>query len=263
MDLRFDHIIYYSSDPQAVQYKLQSLGFHVTPGGSHPNWGTYNYLCFFGLSYIEIAGIEDREKANMVEGNPFVQQMLSEGIEGNCFLRAVLRTNQIDTVLERLQKKGIKMVGPISGSRKQKNGTLLNWSMLFPEDHKEDPFHLPFIIDWHMTDEERMRSLKENRVIEDHLAGKVDLLNIPIAVHDVSTAALRWQELFEFDSSEQYIDKEMDALCQDIDANGTTIKLCQPLNDNGMIQQVLNQRGERPFHASISGLQKDPYYYLI
>jgi hypothetical protein len=261
MDLRFDHIIYYSSHPQSVQHKLQSHGFHVTPGGRHPNWGTYNYLCFFGLSYIEIAGIEDREKANEAKDNPFVQQMLSEGKKGNCFLRPVLRTNQIETVLETLQKKGIKLIGPISGCRKQKNGTLLNWSMIFPEDHKEDPFHLPFIIDWHITDEERMRSLKENHVIQDHLAGKADLLNIAISVHDVSTTALRWQELFEFKSSEQYIDQELNALCQDINANGTTIKLCQPLNDNSRIQQALKQRGERPFHATISRHQKDPFYF--
>jgi catechol 2,3-dioxygenase-like lactoylglutathione lyase family enzyme len=62
MITRFDHAVIAVRDLEAATQQYQKLGFEVRPGGKHTGRGTYNSIIRFGLDYIELISIYDRDE---------------------------------------------------------------------------------------------------------------------------------------------------------------------------------------------------------
>ena len=61
--LRFDHLVHaVHGTPEEAAKQMQELGFHTVLGGEHTNWGTWNSLSYFDLSYIEFLAVQYEEK---------------------------------------------------------------------------------------------------------------------------------------------------------------------------------------------------------
>ncbi|GJM75605.1 hypothetical protein HMSSN036_78210 [Paenibacillus macerans] len=63
MMLKWDHTVQYVNDLDTPVEAFAKWGLTAFKGGSHKFWGTYNALSYFGLTYIEFLGIEDRALA--------------------------------------------------------------------------------------------------------------------------------------------------------------------------------------------------------
>jgi len=157
LDIRFDHVVHYVNDPFEAMTAFKLLGFHTAKGGNHENWGTYNTLCYFkNLTYIEWIGINNLEVTK--EGShPFSRHLYEDYKRGEGLSQIAFRTNSIDKTNQELTQKGIKTIGPLPGSRKRPDGTILKWSMLFI-DHTRP---MPFFIEWKGVDRIREQELNE------------------------------------------------------------------------------------------------------
>ncbi|SIS57003.1 VOC family protein [Salimicrobium flavidum] len=142
--LAIDHIVVTTTDAEQDRLSFTSqYGLQGTGGGNHPDWGTHNELCFFdNRFYIEWLGVSDALTAEKSE-NPLIRQMLQQQT-GNT-IQIALRTDNMDDFLEYYEKEGIEYEGPFPGARRRKDGSLLEWRMLFP---KHETVPLPFLIEW-------------------------------------------------------------------------------------------------------------------
>ncbi|WP_010529391.1 VOC family protein [Lentibacillus jeotgali] len=145
--LAIDHIVVAARDPEKAAKDFgKKHDITVTEGGRHANWGTYNFLAYFrNECYIEWIGIFDETTAARSE-NPLIHLLsreLAEGHEGP--IQLAFRTEQMDKDVKNLQNLNVPYTGPIPGSRKRPNGSLLEWRMLFAEAERQV---LPFHIEW-------------------------------------------------------------------------------------------------------------------
>lgn len=145
--LAIDHIVIAAINPEKAANDFgQEHNVTVVEGGQHANWGTYNYLAYFSNDcYIEWIGIFDETTAARSD-NPLIRLLfreLAEGHEGP--IQLAFRTNHMDDAIKNLQEIDIPFTGPVPGSRKRTDGSLLEWRMLFPDARGEV---LPFLIEW-------------------------------------------------------------------------------------------------------------------
>ncbi|WP_077617626.1 VOC family protein [Bacillus sinesaloumensis] len=189
MNIQFDHVVHYVQDPLEAMTAFQLMGFHPVKGGSHDTWGTYNTLCYFkNLSYIEWIGIS---KLDVIKegSHPFSRHIYEDYQLGEGFSQIAFRTNSIIETMKELSQKGIKTLGPFPGSRKQSDGTLLEWSMLFIE--QKDP--MPFFIEWGEDDSNREDNLISKGIfIPDNKA----ITYIYYSVSNPGIVANLWADLF-------------------------------------------------------------------
>ncbi|WP_347861596.1 VOC family protein [Salimicrobium sp. PL1-032A] len=142
--LAIDHIVVTTTEPEQTRLQFTShYGLKGTAGGNHPEWGTHNELCFFANRfYIEWLGVTDASKAETSD-NPLIRQMLQQ--QTGETIQIALRTEQMDDFIAYYEREGIAYEGPFPGSRRRKDGSLLEWRMLFPSHEKVS---LPFLIEW-------------------------------------------------------------------------------------------------------------------
>lgn len=145
--LALDHIVISANNPQQAAKDFgKKHEVTIIEGGKHANWGTYNYLAYFQNGcYIEWIGLFDKKIA-VQSDNPLIEQLvkvLDDNIEGP--FQYALRTDEMDTYTDHFQMSAIPYIGPIPGSRKRPDGSLLEWRMLFPKSNMEQ---LPFLIEW-------------------------------------------------------------------------------------------------------------------
>ncbi|MBM6617978.1 VOC family protein [Bacillus suaedaesalsae] len=183
MMLKFDHLVHFSTSPLKAAEEFSLHGFQVIPGGSHPNWGTYNSLSYFpGLRYIEWIGINKMSIASTSD-NPLIQQIVHDSFKGEGFSQIAFRTDDIEALATNLTEKGFTTIGPIQGSRKREDGTVLEWSMLFIDDQE---LRLPFFIQWGKRDEERDNDLQS---LMNHENGTPSFSFVGYAVKDARNFA--------------------------------------------------------------------------
>ncbi|RKQ30908.1 VOC family protein [Oceanobacillus halophilus] len=144
--LALDHIVIASRNPKAdAEEFARRFDVEVIEGGKHEIWGTYNFLAYFQNDcYLEWLGVMDIATAKRSD-NPLIHQLvaaLENGIEGT--IQYALRTNQMDYYVRYFYKTDISFIGPIPGSRKKPDDTMLEWKMLFPMESS----NLPFLIEW-------------------------------------------------------------------------------------------------------------------
>ncbi|MGM8213281.1 VOC family protein [Virgibacillus sp. W0430] len=155
--LALDHIVFGGKNAatSSLEYS-KSFSVKAFKGGTHVDWGTYNYLAYFSNnSYLEWLDIYDYDVANQSD-NPLIQHLLYQIASNQTGpFQFALRTNNLEKYVNHFIKKGIRYNGPFYGSRTRPNGIKLNWKMLFPAyDYTTEI--LPFLIEWDRPFNERV-----------------------------------------------------------------------------------------------------------
>ncbi len=123
-----DHVVLAVSDLERDSRALgAALGLVVEPGGAHANWGTANAIARFGVSYLEVLGVRDLERAR---SGPAGARVLEALAEGPGWLGFALGTDDLDRTAAALEARGVKTAGIQAGSRARPDGTSLQWRTL-------------------------------------------------------------------------------------------------------------------------------------
>ncbi|CAD2072314.1 VOC family protein [Phocicoccus pinnipedialis] len=194
MTLLFDHIIYFSEDPAAMKTQYYKEGFHTVTGGTHDVWGTHNTLLHCGLSYIEFLGIKNRQTFESYNDSSVDYTLMSSIYKENYRIgmhNFALRTTDIDALSMSLVTEGFEVDGPHKFNRQKEDDKIVSWKLLFVKDNKTN-VPMPFIIDWGMSDDERLENLKKTNVLGDN----GELVEIKNAVSSKSDAMRVFKRAF-------------------------------------------------------------------
>ncbi|MGW9129178.1 VOC family protein [Paenibacillus chitinolyticus] len=250
MQLVLDHLVHFlDRAPAEAAEKFRQAGFHAIAGGRHEAWGTWNSLSYFGLSYVEFLAIEVEELA-WQSNNPLIGQLVGDCNLGAGLGQIALRTQQMDEWARKLIEKELVVYGPVAGSRKREDGSLLRWRMLFFEDPKSQ-LRPPFLIEWQQSNEERVEDLRKRGIISPHPNQATDLRSVGYAVLDLEDAVNTWKRWLDCLVSGIWMDERLGARCQALELSGQRIVLCQPVAE-GLASQALAARGQNPFFASFT-----------
>jgi len=193
-----DHLVHFVEKPERLVETTKELGLHTVSGGRHEMWGTYNSLCYFGLSYIEFIGIFDLGLFEVSAREPFtLHETYKKKDYQNSVLRIALRTNKIDEVAHHLASDGYEVYGPKDFSRTRPDGSVIKWKLLhFGKESQKIDF--PFIIQWDGDDKARYKELVEIGTIKPHQLGNLQITEIEFELEDLSIP-LEWGRVFDFE----------------------------------------------------------------
>lgn len=183
MITRFDHAVIGVQDLAAARTTFsERLGFEVYPGGRHTGLGTENAIVRFGLDYLELIGIYDRDEvaAAGIKRASLLDFLANRdgGMLGYC-----LATDDIDDLAARFERTGLEALGPYSMERMRPDGLLLKWQLLVPGGTAwRRPW--PFFIQWELPDDERLKLEKPGH----HRNGARGVAGVSMVVHDIEAA---------------------------------------------------------------------------
>lgn len=252
MKLKFDHVIHYVDDAHETMKTLNTAeNLNVKYGGRHEKRGTYNTLLYFGLSYIEYLSIDNNKifneyGATNVTYSPF-STISKFGFKEGLY-RIALRTKNLESLAKLLKSKGLLVNGPIELSRKQPDGKVLEWRLLFVDDPNTS-LPLPFFIDWIQTDEDRFSELKKSGFISNNNDCKISYFGI--AVHDLKRAVSDWSKWFDLVVGEIEVDKDLNAKVQRLHLTGGDILFAEPIG-KGIVNDIIKSDGDRAFMISFT-----------
>lgn len=202
-DLRWDHTVQYVNHLDRVNEEFAKYGLVAKEGGSHSEWGTYNTLSYFGLSYLEFLAIEyeDRLRCSAVV-NHVCQDILYHLPEHEVLSRVALRTNNIEKIYAELRQQDLWLSDILLGKRQDAQGRLIEWRMFtIGGTFAELPY--PFIIQWGDNDVQRLQMLKQNQIDVPHPAGKVQVESALFQVREPQQVVERWQTLFSLEKNSE------------------------------------------------------------
>jgi len=252
MKLAFDHLVWFTKRPEEVIVPLNQKGIYAVNGGRHENWGTYNSLIYFGLSYIEFLGIENMSIAQQEKENRLVTHIVEQlpKENGNGPARIAIRTHQMKELEAKLKEEGLTVYGPFPGERISPDGEMISWSLLFPENSPHE-LSLPFFIQWETADEERYSKLVEQKFIGSHINGSPKFESAGFVVHNLEQTIAKWSKLFGMKQGEEFFDSALNAKCRKLELDGTNLLFCTPLGE-GPAQKALTEKGETPFLVQLT-----------
>lgn len=136
-----DHVIFGCTDlDEGIEFVFQHLGVRATPGGVHPGAGTKNALLSLGTRrYLEIMAPDP-----MQPDAPDPRNVRT--LKGPALVGWAEHRDQLDDFAGKLHTAGVEVVGPVPGSRKRPDGSVLNWKSLPLKDDEHGV--LPFFIEW-------------------------------------------------------------------------------------------------------------------
>ncbi|WP_339281142.1 VOC family protein [Paenibacillus sp. FSL H8-0282] len=193
--MKWDHLVHYVNDLAKPVEIFGAHGLVAFKGGSHKDWGTYNALSYFGLTYLEFLGIENLELAKATEHNLVVKDAVKLLPEHEVLSRVVIRTDDIEEVAASLKAAGLSLSPIIDGKRLDNEGRLIEWRMMTIAGDFGGLVY-PFIIQWSGTDTERVERLTSSGVIKPHPAGEVEIVRAEFHVSDPEAAANHWGTIF-------------------------------------------------------------------
>lgn len=155
--LALDHIVIGGSNAvvESAAYSRKHT-IKVLQGGTHTEWGTYNYLSYFSNNcYLEWLDICDYQIAKQTS-NPLIKHLRYQVDKKRSGpFQFALRTDNMDSYMDHFLKNNISYKGPYYGSRATPNDGNISWRMLFPSyDHTKET--LPFLIEWDTPMRERI-----------------------------------------------------------------------------------------------------------
>ncbi len=139
-----DHLVYTVSNLEAGMYEIDRLlGVRPEPGGQHPDFGTHNAILSLGpTTYLEVIAPDPSLKSPK-------QGLLFQDYYGQepRLTRWVIRTEKIETLVEKAKAGGLHLGEVQSGSREKPDGTMLSWKLTNPWIMPLDGV-IPFLISW-------------------------------------------------------------------------------------------------------------------
>lgn len=195
MEFFLDHIIYFTRDIEGSAQLLRQQGFHVVAGGRHLHWGSHNALVQFGLTYFEILGLWDWQRASQATVGTAAQAILDLP-HGNGLGRFVLRTRDLDEVARAWREQGFKGIRIMPGERQRPDGQTLRWRLLFPPWAQDRSFPMPFVIEWENPDDLRQQDLIRSGALAAHANEIERVIGVASAVRDVEEICRRFEALY-------------------------------------------------------------------
>ena len=193
MITRFDHAVLAVDSLAEVSTRLaEQYGFDVYAGGRHTGLGTENSVVRFGLDYLEILGIYDRDQvvAAGIKRAPLLDFVSSR--RGG-WLSYCMATNDIEALADRFQNVGLGSLGPYAMQRARPDGEVLHWSLLVPGGTAwRRPW--PFFIQWDRPDSERLNVERPGT----HRMGAGRIAGVRLTVRDLSAAEYLYSEQIGF-----------------------------------------------------------------
>ena len=181
-----DHIIILVASLTEFQEDFsRRFGIELTQGGAHPNLGTANLLADLGNgAYLEVLGPNPELDAPTGLGE-FLSRKESPEV-----ISFALRTEDMDQVEAGAESGGLSFLGPSAGSRRTRDGELLEWSGAYILGHEFGDF-VPFFIDWGETRHPSATSVKGLELLEfsvmhpevQALAGVYQAIGAKVSVH--------------------------------------------------------------------------------
>ncbi len=142
-----DHLVYAAPALEpAVADLEQRLGVRATPGGRHPDEGTWNAIIPLGAAvYLEIVA-PDPSQPSPSRPRWFGIDTLRE----SRLVTWAAKSSRLEELVVAAQRVGLP-IGPVrSGSRRRPDGTVLTWRLTDPLTPVADGI-VPFFIDWGAT----------------------------------------------------------------------------------------------------------------
>ncbi len=246
MDLQFDHLVHTVYDPNSVrQHFADAFGWRTVPGGKHVEWGTYNGLSYFGLSYIEWVGVFDEALAKTSE---FGKWVLADLQRGEGVQQFALRTRRLDEIAAAWRARGLNAVGPVQGLRRREDGTTLRWRLLFPARTDVEAFPLPFLIEWEEDDRQREAGLVAAGALPAGSAYRLQLVKVESRVRDVRQLAERWNTWYADEGAEMSVSSDGSTAV----VRGLGPELVFHTAQDGEGAEWVAQHGERPFRITVA-----------
>jgi len=182
MSLSLDHAIIAVTDLDAAIRNYRSLGFTVTPGGTHANRATHNALITFANeTYLELlAATGDPPLPGVIDFSVLLQQ--GEGLVG-----FALRADDLETETARLQAEGFAVGEIIAGERRREDGTLVQWKLALLGDG-----FAPFLIQ-DVTPQDRR--IPNDPTVTTHPNTATGLCYVEIPVRNLVDAHQRYARL--------------------------------------------------------------------
>lgn len=249
MNVKFDHLVHFTNNPEHAQATFNELGFKTIKGGNHTNWGTHNSLgYFYNLGYIEWIGFTDFEIAKSSD-NVLIQQIVTDSSFGEGFSTMAFRTNDISALQKQLQQKGFETIGPFDGNRKREDGTILSWSMLFLKEKVDDGLRYPFFIQWGQPDEIRKNEMSG---LWQHSNRDPFISYISFAVENVLKAVQQYCGLFDLDQEVYTNGIDEFGEYTVIPLSNISIRFYKNTSDSSTLIE-----SHRPFYCGISGVSTE------
>ncbi|MED1467860.1 VOC family protein [Bacillus salipaludis] len=235
--LQLDHIIHFiNRNPEEAVHKWEKYGLKAIRGGSHINWGTYNSLLYFGLSYIEYLAVEKPVVANQSE-NPLISQLLNDSKQFEGFGQICFRTSDIVRLKEDLKTKGYHPTEIFEGKRLRDDGVEISWKMLFIQHDGALPY--PFFIQWNQNDQERLEDLKRSEMLPSRQENH-SVKSISFVVSNVAQVVADWARLFGVPIESKNIIKV-----------GRTDLVFHDKKNSEILTNIYKLKGDRPFQVEI------------
>ena len=142
-----DHLVYAARDLDSGCDAIEALlGVRPVAGGSHPDWGTHNALLGLGDDcYLEVIAPDP----SITHPRRLFPLGDSESAVGG-LVTWVLRTAAIERLASTARAAGVPIGAVYRGSRRQPDGSLLEWQLTDPAAMPLDGA-VPFLIDWGET----------------------------------------------------------------------------------------------------------------
>lgn len=193
--LAFDHIVHFvDRNPASAIPEWKKHGLFAVKGGSHLQWGSWNSLLYFGLSYAEFLAVEH----NMIAGaseNPLIKQMNEDLQKGEGFGNICFRTNDMQLLRRRLVISGFVPGEILNAERVRDDGTVLRWKMMFVETPASmAPY--PFFIQWGQEDRARLKAYCETGIIPENQQ-HLHINKVYYSVQSPKEHAANWKKLLQ------------------------------------------------------------------
>ncbi len=251
MAFAFDHLVYFT-DKELNDHidQLKKHGLYAVQGGSHKHWGTYNALCYFGLSYVEFLAVENEEIARTATENPLIGQLMSSLPDKQGPGQFAIRTDRMDELKLQLEQKGLE-TRLFPGSRKREDGSILNWKLLFITNYDKENLLPPFFIDWLEPDSKRETDLRGKGLIGNHPSMDLRMDHLKVIVENAKETSFLWQDWLGLSEGGSYINDDLQADCTVLKLEGCELHFCSPFGE-GPVRDLLNTKGEHPYELVLS-----------
>ncbi|WML47914.1 VOC family protein [Neobacillus sp. PS3-34] len=257
-ELKLDHIVnFVKSDPSEIIDYWRNFNLKGIRGGSHGDWGTYNSLIYFGLSYIEFLSVQCNKTAKRSD-NPLIKHLVEnlrkyEGLGQICF-----RTTDIHSLKKNIEMKGYTASEIYKGERIRSDGLTIRWKMLFVFSPTGLPY--PFFIEWEQSDHDRREEFKKQGVWTDEQE-KASINAIHYVVHDFLRTAEDWANLLNVQVNLPKTENLNQPGQAAIMVGRTEIIFCNA-NENATLKNIYKRKGERPFLISFNPPLTEPITFM-
>ncbi|MBD5806130.1 VOC family protein [Limosilactobacillus walteri] len=198
--LNWDHTMVDVTDLQdAIDY-FNAKGLAFAPGGKHEYWGTKNALDYFGLNYIELLTVADKEKAAAFpyQNNSAIHDAVEDYFDGIQRITTIaIRTDDIVATHRRLKGLGLDVGEITDGKRVDPAGKLVQWKIFYINDELANHLPAPFFIQWNENDDQRREDLKKQGLIKFHPAGDLFVKQAVFNVSDPEETAKQWSAILQ------------------------------------------------------------------